>query len=86
MADTYTPIDCNFYDRIEHFAVLRHPVEMVFRDATGKEHTLLGRILDTLVEQGEEFMIVEAWDHPIRMDRIVRLGEHRNPGSSGCRI
>ena len=86
MEKPYTPIDCNFYDRIEHFAVLRKPIEMVLLDDSGAEMTLEARILDTRIANGVEFILVEGLEDPIRMDRIIRLEGHLNPGENSCAI
>ena len=78
----YTPIDCNFYDVIEHYAIRRQVIPIRFLDEDETEKSVNSRILDTMVRSGEEFVKLEEVPELIRMDRIISLNGELNPGSS----
>ena len=76
----YKPIDCNFYDYIEHFATTGQQIEFIYLDKQFEEVTIQTRIMDT-ENRGQlgEFILVEAVPDPIRMDRIIAIDGKRRP-------
>lgn len=82
----YIPIDCNFYDRIESWAVQSKPVEIQFLNEEGQPKTVSTRILDTLVTEGEEFVLLENPSLKLRMDRLVSVDGHDVPNGPSCQL
>lgn len=81
----YTPIDCNYYDFIEHTAIRRKVVEIVYDNEKGEPTQIETRILDTKVTNGEEFVILEAPPLTLRMDRLISIDGKPVPNRS-CEI
>lgn len=79
----YHPIDCGFYDLLEHHAIRGDTTEIVYRDVEGnQEMTVSTRILDVYARGGEEFVVLAdpQGGAPIRLDRLVRVGNTERPG------
>ncbi len=74
----YTPIDCGFHDRLEHWAVRRTPVEVVWV-ADGAEHRATARIADVYAEHGADYLRLDDGT-VIRLDRLVAVGGVPLPG------
>jgi transcriptional antiterminator Rof (Rho-off) len=74
--NTYIPIDCNFYDRILEASTLKQSVELVYQDE--EIRTVMVKIQDVYTTSGEEFLKTSA-GLVIRLDQIVRLGNHFLP-------
>lgn len=69
----YTPIDCNFHDRIESLATLRRRVDIVHENETGSEAVAEGVIADLYTAPTkEEFLLMDDGTR-IRLDRIVSI-------------
>ncbi|MEL7122086.1 MAG: hypothetical protein AAFO07_21745 [Bacteroidota bacterium] len=69
---TYQPISCVFYDYIEHYAVLRKAVDIVYEEE-GKQKTVNSKILDTQNTGTAEYVILKSLNEPLRMDRIISI-------------
>lgn len=67
----YTPINGEFYDKLEAAATLNQRCEMVYVDEEGNEHNIISRIEDLYTEHGEEYAVLE--DVTIRLDQIKSL-------------
>lgn len=82
----YQPIDCNMYDYIEHFAVLRKEVLIRYLDLeASKEQQLRTKITDTQVKNGEEFMLL-ANGLRIRLDHLLGIDNIDFTEGSSCKI
>ena len=75
MTTDYRPIACGAYDEIEILAMHRARVELFYRDAQGLEGRHAGRVVDTAVHHGAEFLVLQdgARKLEIRLDRIARI-------------
>lgn len=80
----YQPISCVYYDFIEHYAIRKEKVTIVWKDRDDREVQLNSRILDTKTEAKVEFMLLEATQEWIRMDRIISLNEHKLADFQDC--
>lgn len=69
----YTPIDCNFHDRIESLATLRRRVEVVHEDEADDEAVSEGVIVDLYTTPTKEEFLRMDDDTRIRLDRIVSI-------------
>lgn len=71
----YTPINGEFYDKLETAATLDQRCELVYLDEEGNEHNVISRIEDLYTENGEEYAVLE--DVTIRLDQIKSLNGDR---------
>ena len=71
MAEPYSPIDCNFYDRLEAAATLKKDVVLEFRQGQKIEtrHTIIKTIM--LKDKIEWLVLSDGAE--IRLDRIYSL-------------
>ena len=76
----YRPISCVFYDYIEHYATTGEEVEFVYRNEALEEVSIRTVITDTEVKDKVEFVHLSTPPTRLRMDRIVRIGEHELKG------
>lgn len=77
----YTPIDCNFYDRLEAHATLRKRVRIDYRTEQGEAALLASAlIVDLQTRNGAEFMILQDGQE-IRLDRLIAVDNVPLPGS-----
>ncbi len=81
MSDTYTPIDCGFYDRIEAAVLRRRPVALRLTDGSSRNT----RILDVGARDGADWAKVEGVGS-VRLDRIASLDGVARPGAASCGI
>ena len=72
--NTYQPISCEYYDYIEHFAVKGEEIEIQFYSSENLIKVIKDRILDTRVQNGEEFIVL-AKNEEIRLDHIISLDD-----------
>jgi Rho-binding antiterminator len=77
---SYIPIDCNYYDKLEAWAVLRQEVEVVFLQESEKEEVLRGLIEDFFIEEGAEYMKMKD-GKSLRLDRLVAVNGEAVPKS-----
>jgi len=80
MSERYEPIDCTSYDQLEDYATRRRQVRIVYRDDSGDEATIRGRITNLFSEDGQEFLTMDDGTR-IRLDALVSaegmLGEEK---------
>ena len=72
----YTPISCTFYDYIEHYAVKKTLVTIVYMNENGEQQSVQARIDDTLNNKKEEFICLSN-GQKIRMDYLISINQHR---------
>lgn len=75
--DEYKPIACGDYDGIELMAMRRSAVEVRFRDSGLENKRLRGRVVDTAIHDGGEFLVLETDGVrvEIRLDLILQIVE-----------
>ena len=85
----YTPFACGFHDRLEHWAVRRDPITLVWRDtlaAGAPERTACVRIADLFANNGADWVRLALTDTEgdgapaevvIRADQVVSADGHR---------
>ena len=71
MEEGYTPVNCDFYDQLEAFSVLRTPCEIMYRDHERKTMAK-GRIADLFVLEKVEYMKLDT-GLQIRLDNIIQI-------------
>lgn len=77
----YTPIDCNYYDRLEALATLRQRIRIDYRNEKGEATVLeYAMIVDLQTRNKEEFMILENGQE-IRLDKLIAVDGKVPPGS-----
>ncbi|WP_035843246.1 hypothetical protein [Crocinitomix catalasitica] len=87
---TYTPINCSFYDVLEHYATLKSLVQVVYLD-NSFEKTIEKAIITDLRGNSKtgEIMYLQTVDnsYDIRMDYIVSInGTKFDQYSVSCSI
>ncbi|MGB0931270.1 MAG: Rho-binding antiterminator [Chitinophagales bacterium] len=79
MTPKYTPINCNFYDYFEAFAVKRQIVTLVYFNEDGDTETVESRIKDLYSRNKVEFVLLQN-DLEIRLDYVKELEGMVNSG------
>lgn len=64
----YTPIDCNYYDRLEAWAVTKAQISIKLHDG----EPLSGMIVDLFVKDHVEYLRMDT-DQVVRLDNIVSV-------------
>ena len=77
----YKPVNCGFYDHFEAAITLRKKVQIEAIDEQGQKIHLTTKPIDLLLENREEFLILEN-KQKIRLDHIVSFDGVVNPGTS----
>lgn len=75
MTSDYKPISCAAYDEIEILAMRRTPVMIDLRAEDGAVHRLEGRVVDTSIHDGAEFLVLqqEQQRKELRLDQIGHI-------------
>ena len=71
-APGYAPIDCAVHDRLEHWAVRRTPVEVVWR-GNGGERAATTTVDDVAARDGADWVRLGSGVE-VRADRLVSVG------------
>ncbi len=80
--NSYQPVDCNFHDRLLHFATFREWVKVVAL-LEGEERKFEARIKDVSTKDGAEFIYFDD-GQSFRLDELVEVNGFLPNGS--CRI
>ena len=67
----YTPIACAVHDRLEHWAVRREPVEVLWVEGGG-ERSAVTEITDVFARDGADWVRLGTGAE-VRADRLVRV-------------
>lgn len=78
MKKEYEPVQCDFYDHFEIYALYRKPVRIEYQSFEGEKREYQGIIRDLRTIRKEEFLILDDHD-PIRADQVLRIGPYENP-------
>jgi len=72
----YVPISCTFHDRLEHWAVLRKNVSIVYLDGN-EQREVTAVISDVFAEGGADYAVLTPSDDgravKVRLDHIVSV-------------
>lgn len=79
-SDAYIPINCNYYDKLEAWAILKEEVKIHFLDSDGSEKELKGRIVDFFIKEKAEFMKL-ADEQEIRLDHLLSVNGEAVPNA-----
>ncbi|QHS59721.1 hypothetical protein [Chitinophaga agri] len=77
--NSYQPIDCNYYDRLEAWATMRTMCLIHFRDEAGEEHEVNARIQDVYALNKVEYMRMDN-GLVIRLDSLIAVNNIPLPG------
>ncbi|UYQ91199.1 hypothetical protein MKQ68_13975 [Chitinophaga horti] len=78
----YTPIDCNYYDILEHLATLRQPAAVHYQQPGHEAATVTGIITDLQARQGVEYLYLDT-TLEIRLDWLITVNGEPVPGKCG---
>ena len=80
MKSDYSPIDCNYYDRLEAWATLKESCTIVWINNDGIKHQVKSKILNFEIRNGAEYLVGEQ-GLQIRLDQLVSVN---NISEGGC--
>jgi Rho-binding antiterminator len=72
MMSKYSPIDCNYYDRLEAWATLRKDCDIVWINNDRLKHQVKSKILSLEIRNGAEYLIGEQ-GLQIRLDQLISV-------------
>jgi len=72
MNSEYSPIDCNYYDRLEAWATLRKDCDIVWINSDAIKHHVKSKILNFEIRNGAEYLVGEQ-GLQIRLDQLVTV-------------
>ncbi|MCI4668523.1 MAG: hypothetical protein MRZ79_10320 [Bacteroidia bacterium] len=80
VTETYVPINCNYYDKLEAWAVLRKNVSIKRYFPDGSDGIVEGRIVDFFIREGAEYLKM-ADGHEIRLDYLISVNGEELPNA-----
>ncbi len=83
MAEKYTPIDCNYYDRLLDVITRRQEALLVYNYLENVPIAVTTKFFDIYTKEGEEFLQL-ADGTVIRLDKIISLNGIEVPKSKAC--
>ena len=83
----YTPIDCNFHDRLLSWATLRTLCEFELRPSgdAGVNFKVQGVITDVFTKDQQEFAVLKS-GFTFRLDQIISINGILRPSEGACDI
>lgn len=75
----YRPIKYDFYDQLETAVRLRQSCEIIYRDDSGKEHTVHSLIKDIYTDDGVTYARLDHFQ-TISLDQIIRVTDQTENG------
>ncbi|HEU4554435.1 MAG TPA: hypothetical protein VFS25_16430 [Chitinophaga sp.] len=78
-AKDYTPIDCNYYDRLEAWATTKTVSLIVYRDEAGEQKSLSAKIVDVYTQNKVEYLKTDT-GKVIRLDALISVNDVPVPG------
>lgn len=82
--EKYTPISCDFYDWIEHYATKKQVVTIRFKDANNQEQTARCKILTTSTAPDGEYLYFNAGVPSIRLDHLIAIEDQLLANFQAC--
>jgi Rho-binding antiterminator len=67
--ERYTPVSCDFHDKLEALSTLNRQCHIIYRDESGAIQNLHGHIVDLYTENHAEFLKLNNGT-VIRLDKI----------------
>lgn len=81
----YQPLACHLYDLLEIYTLRRLPTRVRYTTEEGREICVEEvRLKDLQTIRGEEFLWLDNGSKPIRLDRLISVGNETFLGS--CKI
>lgn len=71
-AAQYSPIACEFHDRLEDLATVRRPAQIHYRDADGTPRQRTATITDVYSRGGAEYLTLRTGE-TLRLDQLVEV-------------
>lgn len=68
----YSPISCEFHDRLEHLATTRRPTRIAYRDGEGVLHQCEAILQDVYSKGGAEYVALSS-GVTLRLDQLVEV-------------
>ena len=72
--NTYQPIDCDYYDRLEAWSTMRTDSSIIFRDEAGNKQEISAKIDDVYTEDKVEYLKTDTGE-VIRLDALVSVND-----------
>jgi len=72
--EKYRPVDCGFYDHLEHFATLREKIDVVYKENDRIKTIKEAIISDLSGGRNGEFVHLNRDEHIIRADFLISVG------------
>ena len=70
--DEYRLVDCEFHDRLEAWATLHQPCQIVYRNIMNEQVEIYDRIVDVYAADKADFMKLSDGTE-IRLDQIISV-------------
>jgi len=71
-AAQYSPISCEFHDRLEDLATVRRPTQIHYRDADGLLQQRTATIADVYSRGGAEYLTLKTGE-TLRLDQLLEV-------------
>ncbi|EYS85527.1 hypothetical protein CF68_10905 [Cupriavidus sp. SK-4] len=68
----YSPISCEFHDRLEDLATVRRPTQIHYRDADGLLQQRTATITDVYSRGGAEYLTLKTGE-TLRLDQLMEV-------------
>lgn len=78
MKKEYQPVQCDFYDHFEIYALYGKSVRIEYQSFEGEKLEYTGIIRNLRTIDKEEFLILDDHD-PVRADQVLKIGPFENP-------
>ncbi len=82
---TYTPIDCNYYDRLEALATMARVARIEYRTDSDDTETVDDIIVNVFSRNGAEYISLKS-GLEIRLDYLIAVDGHINPADPSCQV
>jgi Rho-binding antiterminator len=80
----YTPIPCNFHDRLLHFATLRQAVRIIYLPEGNPEEAIAEGIIEDVYTQASAEYLRLHNGLTIRLDQLVQVGDYWMNDTASC--
>ncbi|WP_377702630.1 hypothetical protein [Pseudoduganella sp. UC29_71] len=72
----YTPVSCEFHDRLEDLATLRKEADVSYVDEDGVEQQRSAVIRDVYAREGADYLLLSTGE-TVRLDRVIEAGGYK---------